>query len=230
MTTRYRLDLAYDGADFHGWARQDGLRTVQGVLEEWIGTVLRLPAPAALTVAGRTDAGVHARGQVAHVDVPPELVRAAAGRSHEPTLDALRRRLNGILGPDVRILLVTEAAEGFDARFSAVWRRYVYRIADHPRYRVEGAHVTEHVPVTPWEAALGGSVSVPTPDGTVEVTVPAGSQSGRKLRLKGKGIPARTPGDLYIVLDVVLPPANNDKARALYQAMARDLAFNPRAA
>ena len=102
--------------------------------------------------------------------------------------------------------------------------------APDPRYRVEGAHVYENVPVTPWEAALGGSVSVQTPSGTVEVTVPAGSQSGRKLRLKGRGIPASPPGDLYLILDVVLPPANNDKARAIYQAMARDLAFNPRAA
>lgn len=98
------------------------------------------------------------------------------------------------------------------------------------RYRVEGAHVYETVPVTPWEAALGGSVSVQTPSGKVEVAVPAGSQSGRKLRLKGKGIPAATPGDLFLVLEVVLPPADNDKARAFYQAMARDLAFNPRAA
>jgi curved DNA-binding protein len=99
-----------------------------------------------------------------------------------------------------------------------------------PRYRIEGAHVYENVPVTPWEAALGGTVSVPTPSGTVEVTVPAGSQSGRKLRLKGRGIPSNPPGDLYLILDVVLPPANNDKARAIYEAMARDLAFNPRAA
>jgi curved DNA-binding protein len=101
--------------------------------------------------------------------------------------------------------------------------------APDPRYRVEGANVYENVPVTPWEAALGGEVSVPTPSGTVEVTIPAGSQSGRKLRLKGKGIPAAVPGDLYLILDVVLPPANSDKARAVYQAMARDLAFNPRA-
>jgi len=98
-----------------------------------------------------------------------------------------------------------------------------------PRYRIEGAQVYENVPVTPWEAALGAAVAVPTPAGTVEVTIPAGSQSGRKLRLKGKGIPAAAPGDLYLILDVVLPPANSDKARAVYQAMARDLAFNPRA-
>ncbi len=102
--------------------------------------------------------------------------------------------------------------------------------APDPRYRIEGAHVVENVPVTPWEAALGGPVAVPTPSGTVEVTIPAGSQSGRKLRLKGKGIPANPPGDLYLILNVVLPPANNDKARAIYQAMARDLAFNPRVA
>lgn len=96
------------------------------------------------------------------------------------------------------------------------------------RYRVEGTHVYQNVPVTPWEAALGASVPVPTPSGTVEVTVPKGSQSGRKLRLKGRGIPAATPGDLYLILDVVLPPADSDKARALYEQMAREMAFNPR--
>lgn len=97
-----------------------------------------------------------------------------------------------------------------------------------PRYRVEGTNVYQNVPVAPWEAALGASVSVQTPSGTVEVTVPKGSQSGRKLRLKGRGIPAATPGDLYLILDVVLPPADSDKARALYEQMARELAFNPR--
>ena len=97
-----------------------------------------------------------------------------------------------------------------------------------PRYRVEGTQVYQDVPVTPWEAALGASISVPTPSGTVEVTVPPGSQTGRKLRLKGRGIPAKTPGDLYLMLNVVLPPATSDRARELYQAMARDLAFNPR--
>jgi curved DNA-binding protein len=97
-----------------------------------------------------------------------------------------------------------------------------------PRYRVEGADVFENVPVTPWEAALGARISVPTPSGTVEVTVPSGSQSGRKLRLKGRGIPAAHPGDLYLILDVVLPPATSKRARELYEEMARDLAFNPR--
>jgi curved DNA-binding protein len=97
-----------------------------------------------------------------------------------------------------------------------------------PRYRVDGADVVTDVPVTPWEAALGARIPVPTPSGTVEVTVPPGSQSGRKLRLKGRGIPSAQPGDLYLILNVVLPPADSARARELYQTMARDLAFNPR--
>lgn len=96
------------------------------------------------------------------------------------------------------------------------------------RYRVEGRDVFETVPVTPWEAALGGSIDVATPSGTVSVTVPPGSQTGRKLRLKGRGIPAAQAGDLYLLLEVVLPPAHDDKARALYETMAREMAFNPR--
>lgn len=98
-----------------------------------------------------------------------------------------------------------------------------------PRYRVEGRDVYENVPVAPWEAALGAQIDVPTPSGQVQVTVPPGSQSGRKLRLKGRGVPGQAPGDLYLILDVVLPPASDERSRELYQAMARDMAFNPRA-
>ncbi len=101
-----------------------------------------------------------------------------------------------------------------------------------PHYRVDGRNVVRKLAVAPWEAALGAHIDVPTPSGQVQVTVPAGSQSGRKLRLKGRGLPGieRHPaGDLYLVLDVVLPPASSAKARELYLAMARDLAFDPRA-
>ncbi len=97
------------------------------------------------------------------------------------------------------------------------------------RFRVEGRDVHVDLPVAPWEAALGAKVQVPTPAGTVEMKIPAGSQCGRKLRLKGKGIPGRQPGDLYAVLKVVLPPADSEKARALYEKMRKELAFNPRA-
>jgi tRNA pseudouridine38-40 synthase len=128
---RLRIDLAYDGSGFHGWARQDDLRTVQGDLEQALDTVLRTTGTS-LTVAGRTDAGVHARAQVAHVDLDPDALVVAAGRSPEAPEDALVRRLNGVLDNDVRIHRVAEAAEGFDARFSALWRRYAYRVADRP--------------------------------------------------------------------------------------------------
>lgn len=99
------------------------------------------------------------------------------------------------------------------------------------RYRVEGRQVTARLPVAPWEAALGASIEVPTPSGPVTVTVPAGSQNGRKLRLKGRGIPgsgAEAAGNLLLELEVVLPPATTTKARELYETMARELAFNPR--
>lgn len=126
---RLRIDCAYDGADFSGWATQPGLRTVQETLESAMATALRLPQ-VRVTVAGRTDSGVHARGQVAHVDVDPEVVTASAGRSTDPLLDGLARRVDGIVPPDLRVRRISEAPEGFDARFSAIWRRYAYRIND----------------------------------------------------------------------------------------------------
>lgn len=100
--------------------------------------------------------------------------------------------------------------------------------APHPRYRTEGRDVYATLPLAPWEAALGGTVQAEVPDGAVEVMVPAGSQAGRKLRLKGRGIPGPSAGDLYLVTEIVLPPASEPRARALYEAMARDLNFNPR--
>ena len=128
---RLRLDLAYDGTDFHGWASQPALRTVQGTLEAALAQILRVES-APVTCAGRTDTGVHARGQVAHLDVDEEVLAAGAGRSTRPPAAALLRRLNGILPDDIRVHRASAAPEGFDARFSAVWRRYTYRIADRP--------------------------------------------------------------------------------------------------
>ena len=98
----------------------------------------------------------------------------------------------------------------------------------HARYRVEKKDVYATLPVSPWEAILGATVKFPVPDGLVEVRIPEGSQTGRKLRLKGRGIPAAAPGDLYLVLEIVLPPATTPKAKEIYQMMARELAFNPR--
>lgn len=97
------------------------------------------------------------------------------------------------------------------------------------RYRVDGADVTQQLPVTPWEAALGAEIGVHTLGGELSVGVPAGSASGRKLRLKGRGLPGKVPGDYFLELQVVLPPADTPRARELYESMARELDFNPRA-
>ncbi|MFE5685907.1 tRNA pseudouridine(38-40) synthase TruA [Streptomyces sp. NPDC056512] len=122
---RVRLDLSYDGKDFSGWAKQaSGRRTVQGEIEDALKTVTRSAQTYELTVAGRTDAGVHARGQVAHVDLPEDV-----WAEHQ---DKLLRRLAGRLPHDVRVWKVAQAPSGFNARFAAVWRRYVYRVTDNP--------------------------------------------------------------------------------------------------
>ena len=152
---RLRLDVAYDGAAFSGWARQPGLRTVQGALETALATVFtRWGSPPLLTVAGRTDAGVHAVGQVAHLDLdaaqwaalarPRRSAPDAGGRhgsgrdgsgrdgSGRDPLDGLVKRVNGIAGVegDVVVTRASIAPDGFDARFSPLWRRYQYRVAD----------------------------------------------------------------------------------------------------
>jgi tRNA pseudouridine38-40 synthase len=143
---RVRLDIAYDGGPFSGWALQPGLPTVQGLLEQALHTLLQRPAR--LTVGGRTDAGVHARGQVAHVDLAQaEWAAMGRGRDVDPA-DAFLRRLTGTINreltdgvagrgrtvrnsvPAVVVRSATPAAAGFDARFSALWRRYSYAIAD----------------------------------------------------------------------------------------------------
>ncbi len=120
---RLRLDISYDGTNFSGWGTQPGLRTVQGTIEDALMTITQSPDILRLTVAGRTDAGVHATGQVAHVDVDDPGDAAS-----------FHRRLSSILvrNPDVRIRRLSEALPGFDARFSPVARRYEYRLVDDP--------------------------------------------------------------------------------------------------
>ena len=99
----------------------------------------------------------------------------------------------------------------------------------HRFYRVEGADVYLDLPLAPWEAALGASIKAPTPSGLIDLKIPANSQAGKKLRLKGRGIPAKTPGDLYLVLQIALPPADTEETRALYRRMQEEVEFDPRA-
>ena len=116
---RLRLDLAYDGTDFAGWAAQPGQRTVEATVADALRLVLRLTEPPRLTVAGRTDSGVHAAGQVAHVDLPAAV-----------DVEVLHRRIAGVLPEDVVVSRVSPAPAGFDARFAAIGRRYLYRVSD----------------------------------------------------------------------------------------------------
>ncbi|WP_327041988.1 tRNA pseudouridine(38-40) synthase TruA [Micromonospora ureilytica] len=121
---RLRLDVSYDGTDFSGWAAQPTRRTVAGVLVETLDLVLGVGTATGLTVAGRTDAGVHATGQVCHLDLPVDVWRQHEGR--------LLRRLARLLPTDVRVRAMAEVPADFDARFSATFRRYEYRVTDAP--------------------------------------------------------------------------------------------------
>jgi tRNA pseudouridine38-40 synthase len=144
---RLRFDIAYDGTDFAGWAAQTGQRTVAGVLDEALSTVFRTPV--VLRAAGRTDTGVHAMGQVAHCDVPGDALGHARPRNRrdgDPEFLPLVRRLARFLPDDVRVLDIIRAPSGFDARFSALRRHYVYRLSTAP-YGVEPQQARF---ITPW--------------------------------------------------------------------------------
>jgi tRNA pseudouridine38-40 synthase len=157
---RLRLDVAYDGTGFAGWATQTNQRTVAGTLEEALSTVFR--SPVIVRAAGRTDTGVHATGQVAHVDIPTEAIPQAYPRTTRderkldvaagaaPEFRPLVRRLARLLPEDVRVHDVVRAPAGFDARFSALRRHYEYRLSTAPF----GVEPQEARFVTPWPRPL----------------------------------------------------------------------------
>ena len=153
--TRLRLDVSYDGTDFSGWAAQPTRRTVAGVLTETLDLVLGAGTATGLTVAGRTDAGVHATGQVCHLDLPTAVWREHEGR--------LLRRLARLLPTDVRVRAMTEVPADFDARFSATFRRYEYRVTDapwgaEPLRRYDTLAWPKPLDLTALNAAAGGLV------------------------------------------------------------------------
>jgi len=183
------------------------------------------------------------RAQDHHAKVVIDLVDAYRGASRSirlqmPTLDAqghvtLRERTLDVAIPaGVRegqhLRLAGQGGPGFDgAPAGDLYLEIAFRA--HARFRVDGRDVYLDLPVAPWEAALGAGVDVPLPDGSVvQLSVPAGSAQGRKLRLKGKGIPGKTPGDLYVVLQIAMPPAPDEAQRRAWDALARLHAFNPR--
>ncbi|MFC5221691.1 tRNA pseudouridine synthase A [Bifidobacterium leontopitheci] len=181
---RLRIDLGYDGGAFFGWARQPDMRTVQGEIERALHMVARVgdadpDEPLRLTVAGRTDTGVHALHQVCHLDIGEEALGRCVGHMNVPGPEALKRRLQRMLPRDIAIHDVTIAPDGFDARFSALERTYVYRVADRaslvdPRMRGFVLHVDADLDVDAMNEAaaltLGlhdfGSFATPNPGGT----------------------------------------------------------------
>ncbi|MGM0912891.1 MAG: DnaJ C-terminal domain-containing protein [Pseudomonadota bacterium] len=192
--------------------------------------------------AGRGGRGYQMRGEDRHAKINIDLLDAFQGATreivlHVPEVDSQGRVVSREHTLSVRIPKgvkegqhIRLAGQGSPGLGGGPAGELYLEIHFRPdsQYRVEGRDVYQRVPVTPWEAALGASIETPTPSGPVKLKVPGGSQTGRRLRLKGRGIPGPEPGDLYVELEVVLPPADTDRARELYATMADELAFNPR--
>ena len=190
------------------------------------------------------DHGFHAKGQDSHAQIQISLEEAYHGGARKVTLQMPAVDAQGHLimrehpieftiprgvRAGQRIRLAGQGGPGMgQGQAGDLYLEVAF--LPHKHYRVDKHDVYLDLPVAPWEAALGATIEVPTPSGTVALTVPAGSSEGRKLRLKGRGIPAKTPGDFYFVLKIALPPASSDAAKALYQNMASEFSsFNPRA-
>ncbi len=199
---------------------------------------------AAFSSVGRGQHGVHARGQDSHAKIHIDLEDSFHGATRNISLSApeinaqgqvqvKHRNLNikipkGIkAGQHIRL-----AGQGSSGTGSGQSGDLFLEIAfnNHPLYRVLETDVYLDLPVTPWEAALGAKIKVPTPEGSVDLKIPSNSRQGSKLRLTGRGIPAPAPGDFYVVLQIALPQANTEQAKAVYQKMHEELDFNPRQA
>ncbi len=191
----------------------------------------------------RRGASFHLRGEDHHARVLIDIEDAFLGAKRAvtlrvPNLDAggrltvRERMLNVHIPKGIRagqiIRLAGQGTAGQEGGSSAGDLYIEVGFKPHPLYRVDGRDLCVSLPVAPWEAALGATVKAPTPAGTVEVKVPAHSQGGRKLRLKGRGIPGDVAGDLYLVLELVLPSAETEHAKQAYRNMAQALAFDPR--
>ena len=195
------------------------------------------------TRQGRGQRGFHARGEDTHAKVVVDLEDAYRGGTQSLTLRhsemgpdgrprvkerSLKVRIPKGVRPGQQIRLAGQGNPGIgQAGPGDLYLEVEFR--PHRWYRVEGRDVYLDLPLAPWEAALGATVEAPTPAGPVELKIPPGSAAGRKLRLAGRGIPGATPGDLYVVLQIVLPPAHDEAARRVYRDMERAFAFDPRA-
>ena len=192
--------------------------------------------------ASQRATGLRGRGEDHHAKVLIDLADTYAGAMRTISLQApeldehgrvrmrsrsLNVRIPKGVKPGQQVRLTGQGGPGLGGGPSGdLYLEVVFR--PHPFYRIEGRDVHLRLPVTPWEAALGATVKAPTPAGPVELSIPAGSSGGTRLRLRGRGIPDKQPGDLYVELQIALPPADSDQAREIYQNMEHELGFNPR--
>ena len=193
--------------------------------------------------AGARQGGFHMRGQDHHAKVLIDLEDAYNGASKNITLQVPEVDASGHVVTRQRTLKVRipkGVKQGQQIRLSGqgapgtgqggngdLYLEIEFR--KHPFYRVDGKDVYLDLPIAPWEAALGEKIKIPTPSGLLDLKIPANSNSGKKMRLKGKGIPAKQAGDFYVQLKIVVPPADSEKAKSFYQKMKEELPFNPRA-
>jgi curved DNA-binding protein len=193
---------------------------------------------------GGRRSGFRARGMDRTANLDITLQEAYSGGSRQLSLEQIERDASGQPARKTRQLNVKIPAgvtEGQQIRLSGQGDAGLgggpagdlflhVRIIPHPLFRVDGRDVSLELPITPWEAALGETIRVPTLSGKVDLKIPQGSQSGRQLRLKGKGLPGSPAGDLHVILRVITPPADSPQAEAFYREMAEKLPFNPRQA
>ena len=228
-----------EGFEFHGGGFT-GASSEQ--FSDFFDSLFGRGAPGA-GFTGGTRRSFHARGEDTYAKVLIDLEDAYTGKSRTVTLEHTEvgangrpavktRTLNVRIPKGVRqgqhIRLAGQGSAGIGGgQAGDLYLEVEFR--PHPFYRVEGRDVFIDVPLAPWEAALGATIKVPTPSGKIDLTIPPNSANGRKLRLKERGIPAKQPGDLFVVVNIALPKADSAAAREAYEEFARAFDFNPRA-
>jgi len=191
--------------------------------------------------SGREQHGSHMRGQDSHAKIYIDLEDSIRGSTRNislstPEMDAqgyvkvkhrsLNIKIPKGIKPGQHIRLSGQGDAGSGGKAGDLLLEIAFN--SHPLYRLSDTDIYLDLPVTPWEAALGAKIEVPTPEGSVDLKIPANSRQGSKLRLKGRGLPGKMPGDFFVVLQIALPPADTERAKAIYRTMQQELDFNPR--
>ncbi|MEJ2479095.1 MAG: DnaJ C-terminal domain-containing protein [Acidihalobacter sp.] len=219
----------FGGAGHHGFGGADfGASGFSDFFETLFGGGFRQAGAGAGRAGG---AGFRARGQDLEAELALDLETAYHGGRQTLHLTGGRTLSVNIpagVGDGQRIRLSGQGAQGIGGGPAGDLYLTV-RIRPNELFRLEGRDIVLDLPVTPWEAALGATVTVPTLAGKVDLKIPAGSRAGRKMRLKGRGLPGKTPGDQYVVLRIETPPAQTEEQREFYERMRRELPFDPRA-